>query len=322
MPPLLSAHNFCVYPSEIVYSLEKPGPKVKWTQKMKSGPNTIKSNALYEFHQERGHKIEDCVARRKEVVNMLHQGHVKELLSDQVRTNFARGREHYQGPPKPPSPTQTIQMIIGGRGDASINNVKFMTTHKLKRLITHERYDELEESIIFDKSDTHSLLFPHYDTLVITLRILDTDIKRIMVDDGSGAYIVHPRVLAQIKLKDRIVARCITLTGFNNAVEQTSGEITLPFLTGGITLETTFHIMDQDTTYNAITGRPWIHAMKAVPSSLYQVIKFPTPWRGIQHPRRATHYPIILPYRPRLHIHPTIKSQSRGLIAINWVGVR
>ncbi|XP_019226410.1 PREDICTED: uncharacterized protein LOC109207864 [Nicotiana attenuata] len=100
MPPLLSAHNFCVSPSKIVYALEKLGPKVKWPQKMRSDPSTRKSKVLCEFHQERGHKTEDCIDLRQEVVNMLHQGHLKELLSDRGRTNFAQGREH-QGPPKP-----------------------------------------------------------------------------------------------------------------------------------------------------------------------------------------------------------------------------
>ncbi|XP_075086169.1 uncharacterized protein LOC142168896 [Nicotiana tabacum] len=278
MSPLLSAHNFCVSPSEIVYALEKLGPKVKWPQKMRSDPSTRKSDALCEFHQERGHKTENCIALRQEVLNMLHQGHLKELLRDRGRTNFAQGREQHQGLPKPPSPTRTIQMIIGDGDDVSINSIKFATTHKLKRSITNERYDELEESIIFDKPDTHDLVFPHYDALIITLRILDTDVRHIMVDDGSGACIVHPRVLAQMKLEDNIVPCCIILTGFNNAVERTSWEITLPVLAGGVTLETIFHIMDQDTAYNAIIVRPWIHAMRVIPSSLYQVIKFPTPW--------------------------------------------
>nr|XP_009768486.1 PREDICTED: uncharacterized protein LOC104219489 [Nicotiana sylvestris] len=136
---------------------------------MRSGPSTRKSDALCEFHQEREHKIEDCIALRQEVVNMLRQGCLKELLSNRGRTNFARGREQHQGPPKPPSPTRTIQMMIDSGGDTSINNVKFTTNHKLKRAIIHERYDELEESIIFDKSNTHGLVFPHYDALVITL---------------------------------------------------------------------------------------------------------------------------------------------------------
>ncbi|XP_019241947.1 PREDICTED: uncharacterized protein LOC109244903 [Nicotiana attenuata] len=209
---------------------------------------------------------------------MLNQRHLRELMIDRERANFGRGHEQHQGPPKPLSPACTIQMIISGGDKTAINHVKFTTTHKLKRSITHEQYDDLGDSIIFDKSDTDGLTFPHYDALVITLRISDTDVKRIMLDGGSGACIIQPRVLTQMRLEDKVVLRCITLTGFNNAVTRTSGEITLPVLSGGVTLETTFHVMNQDTTYNSIIGQPWINAMRAIPSSLYQVIKFPTPW--------------------------------------------
>nr|XP_009605889.1 uncharacterized protein LOC104100382 [Nicotiana tomentosiformis] len=176
---------------EMVYAMEKLRPEVKWSPKMRSDSNTRKSDALCEFHQERGHKTEDCITLRQEVVNMLRQGHLKELLSDRRRTNFASGCEHH-GPPKPPSPARTINMIISGSDDISINNMKFSTTHKLKRSITHEWYNEPEESIIFDKSDADSLTFAHSDALIIILRILDTDVKRIMTDDGSGACIIHP----------------------------------------------------------------------------------------------------------------------------------
>nr|XP_009785698.1 PREDICTED: uncharacterized protein LOC104233933 [Nicotiana sylvestris] len=182
---------------EIMYALEKLGTKVQWPQKMKSDPSTRRSNVLCEFYQERGHKTEDCIGLRQEVVRILNQGYLEELLSDKGRANFARGRDPSQGPPKPPSSssTCTIQMIIGGGDDTVINHVKFTTTHKLKWTVAHERYDDLEDSIIFDKSDTDDLSFPHYDALVITLCITDTDVKRIIVDDGKGVCIVHLRVL-------------------------------------------------------------------------------------------------------------------------------
>ncbi|XP_070026564.1 uncharacterized protein [Nicotiana sylvestris] len=171
-------------------------------------------------------------------------------------------------------------MIISGSDDDSNNGMKFTTTHKLKRSITRKWYDRLEESIIFDESDDDGLTFPHNNALLITLHILDTDVKRIMVDDGSGVCIIYPRILTQMTFENKIVSRCIMLTGFNNAVEWKLGEITLSALDGSMTLVTAFHIMDQDTAYNAIVGRPWIHPIRAIPSSLYQVIKFPTP-RGI-----------------------------------------
>ncbi|XP_009767112.1 uncharacterized protein LOC107765610 [Nicotiana tabacum] len=162
-------------------------------------------------------------------------------------------------------------MIIGGSDDTSINGIKFTGIHKLKRLITHERYDEIEESIIFNESDADSLTFHHNDALVITLRISDTDVRRIMVDDGNRAYIIHPRVLTEMRLKDKLVTQCITLTSFTNVVERTSGEITLPVLAGRVTLEITFHIMDQDTAYNSILGQTMDtlherHPIQLVPS--------------------------------------------------------
>nr|XP_009766765.1 PREDICTED: uncharacterized protein LOC104218069 [Nicotiana sylvestris] len=109
-----------------VYVLEKLGTKVQWPQKMKSDPSTRRSNVnstyrkncvLCEFHQERGHKTEDCIGLWQEVVRMLNQGYLKELLSDKRRANFARGHDPSQGPPKPPSPARTVQMIIGGGED-------------------------------------------------------------------------------------------------------------------------------------------------------------------------------------------------------------
>nr|XP_016480820.1 PREDICTED: uncharacterized protein LOC107801914 [Nicotiana tabacum] len=102
IPLLLSAHNFCVSPLEIVYTLEKLGTNVQWPQKIKSDPSTRRSNVLCEFHQERGHKIEDCIGLRQEIVRMLNHGYLKELLSNNGRANFARVRDPSQGPPKPP----------------------------------------------------------------------------------------------------------------------------------------------------------------------------------------------------------------------------
>lgn len=36
----------------------------------------------------------------------------------------------------------------------------------------------------------------------------------------------------------------------------------------------TFQVLDMDTSYNFLLGRPWIHAAGAVPSTLHQMVKF------------------------------------------------
>lgn len=79
-------------------------------------------------------------------------------------------------------------MIIKSSDDTSINGTKLTSTNKF----TDEWYGDVKRSIIFNKSDANDLTFPHNDALVITLRILDTDVRRIIVDDRSETCIIQP----------------------------------------------------------------------------------------------------------------------------------
>lgn len=51
-----------------------------------------------------------------------------------------------------------------------------------------------------------------------------------------------------------------------------------PVYTEGVNLITHFLLVDAISSYNLIIGRPWIHQMRAVPSSYHQTLKFPTKW--------------------------------------------
>ncbi|KAJ9546251.1 hypothetical protein OSB04_025958 [Centaurea solstitialis] len=69
--------------------------------------------------------------------------------------------------------------------------------------------------------------------------------------------------------------------GFNGDTTSTLKEIILHVFAKGINKQTKFNVIDCPSAYNAILGRPWIHDMKAVPSTYHQKIKFPSPW-GVQ----------------------------------------
>ncbi|XP_074354097.1 uncharacterized protein LOC141693012 [Apium graveolens] len=78
--------------------------------------------------------------------------------------------------------------------------------------------------------------------------------------------------------KSDMIKKSMTLVGFSGETKRTLGEITLPTYTQGVNLLEKLCIIDVDSTYNIIMGRPWIHNLKAVPSTYHQVLKFPTPW--------------------------------------------
>nr|XP_009779363.1 PREDICTED: uncharacterized protein LOC104228584 [Nicotiana sylvestris] len=54
------------------------------------------------------------------------------------------------------------------------------------------------------------------------------------------------------------------------------GEIAIPVYMSGTVQNTKFHVIGGDMKYNELLGRPWIHSMRAMPSTLHQMMKFPT----------------------------------------------
>ena len=78
--------------------------------------------------------------------------------------------------------------------------------------------------------------------------------------------------------ESRIYHRSTILVIFSGEQKFTLGDITLPFYAGGVNQYITFVVLDNPSTYNVILGRPWIHAMKAIPSTFHQFIRFPTKW--------------------------------------------
>lgn len=77
-------------------------------------------------------------------------------------------------------------------------------------------------------------------------------------------------------LKPEDLSRYDTLlVGFNGKVVMPGGKIKLSMVTEGKEVKVNFIVVNAFLPYTAILGRPWIHAMGVVSSTLHQ-IKFPT----------------------------------------------
>lgn len=66
------------------------------------------------------------------------------------------------------------------------------------------------------------------------------------------------------------------LVAFDGTVFILVGQVTLPVEVGGRKELIDFIVVNSYSPYTIILGRPWIHSMCAVPSSLHQKVKFPT----------------------------------------------
>ncbi|XP_070045535.1 uncharacterized protein [Nicotiana tomentosiformis] len=131
-------------------------------------------------------------------------------------------------------------------------------------------------TLSFSDENAEGIMKPHNDALVIFVLMNKTQFKRLLIDLGSSANIIRSRVVEKLGLQDQVVPAALVLNGFNMACETTKGEINLPVNVVGTIKEMKFHVIEGVMRYNALFGRPWIHNMRAVPSTLHQVLKFPT----------------------------------------------
>ncbi|XP_075080432.1 uncharacterized protein LOC142165940 [Nicotiana tabacum] len=96
-----------------------------------------------------------------------------------------------------------------------------------------------------------------------------------MVDDGSGVDIRPLLTLQRMEIgTERIRPNNVCVRAFDDIKRDTIGEIDLILTIGLVDFEVTFQVLDMDTSYNFLLGRPWIHAAGAVPSTLHQMVKF------------------------------------------------
>ncbi|XP_030939608.1 uncharacterized protein LOC115964438 [Quercus lobata] len=132
------------------------------------------------------------------------------------------------------------------------------------------------EPVSFDDEDLEGTIQPHDDALVVTARINDFLVKRVMIDQGSGADVMYPDLFKGLSLKKKDLMKYTSpLVGFDGKVVIPEGQISLPMIMGGKEVSVTFTIVSSFSPYTAILERPWIHSMRAVPSTLHVKIKFP-----------------------------------------------
>ena len=136
----------------------------------------------------------------------------------------------------------------------------------------------------FSEDDARRLHHPYDDALVVNLQIGDYNIHRVLVDNGSSADILYYPAFQQMRIdRERLTPTNAPLVGFGGTKVFPLGAKTLAVTAGDypqqITKKVTFLVVDCSSTYNAILGQPTLNSWKAITSTYYLMIKFPTGYR-------------------------------------------
>ncbi|XP_070007885.1 uncharacterized protein [Nicotiana sylvestris] len=126
------------------------------------------------------------------------------------------------------------------------------------------------QKISFSKNDLPPEGATHNKALHLTVKCEGYYMKRVMLDGGSGVDICPLSTSQRMEIgTERIRPNNVCVRAFDGIKRETIGEIDLILTIGHVDFEVTFQVLDMDTSYNFLLGKPWINAAGVVPSTLY-----------------------------------------------------
>ena len=81
---------------------------------------------------------------------------------------------------------------------------------------------EIWPALSFSDEDKNGTIQPYDDALMVTLRIGGYDVKRVLVDQGSGAEIMYPDLYKGLNLKSE------DLTAYDSPLVSSNGKVVTP----------------------------------------------------------------------------------------------
>ncbi|XP_074377700.1 uncharacterized protein LOC141719221 [Apium graveolens] len=136
--------------------------------------------------------------------------------------------------------------------------------------------------ISFSDDDYHpGLIEGHQDVLVITNRVGNNTVKKMLVDNGSSVDVLYHHAFSRMDIGDRRLENSRTpLYEFTENEVHVVGTIDMLVLFGSPPCQVwkviKFHVISVSSSFNAILGRTTITALKAITSISHLKMKFPT----------------------------------------------
>ncbi|XP_075650003.1 uncharacterized protein LOC142620526 [Castanea sativa] len=101
------------------------------------------------------------------------------------------------------------------------------------------------------------------------------DVKKVMVNQGSGADIMYPDLFKRLSLRlEDLMAYDSPLISFEGKAIIPKGQIRLLVQSGSEVVEVDFIVVYAYSPYTAIVARLWLHALGAVSATLHLKVKF------------------------------------------------
>ncbi|XP_050255174.1 uncharacterized protein LOC126701079 [Quercus robur] len=206
----------------------------KWPNKIGGDPMKRNQSLHCQYHQERGHTTEDCKNLWNHLEQLVRDGKLKKFLHQPSgQSSQAGSRSQRDTSSRPSLGTINVILVAPRRTGSYPSRVMFVTPPPAEDSNPEPKRAKMEvrPTLSFLNEDKVGTLQPHDDALVVTLRIEGYDVKRVLVDQGSGAEIMYPDLYNGLNLKPK------DLTGYDSPLLGFDGKVIVPNESGGAKCE-------------------------------------------------------------------------------------
>ena len=201
--------------------------------KLKGDPNRCSKDKYCRFHRDHGHDTADCYDLEQQIEALIKQGKLQRFVRKERTDQPPQEQNPRRDNERPRPPIGDIRMIVGG---TSITGSSKKAQKTYLRMVQNVQLTgsvlkiaQRESPVIgFSEEDARRLYHPHDDALVVSIRIEDYNMHRVLVDNGSSADILYYPAFQQMEIgRERLMPTNAPLIGFGGTRVLPLGAITL-----------------------------------------------------------------------------------------------
>ncbi|XP_014499024.1 uncharacterized protein LOC106760107 [Vigna radiata var. radiata] len=270
-------------------------------------PRDADASKICRFHDNQGHSTEGCQELKDEIERLVRAGYLQEFVKAETSQRgcsplrgrfprkFKRSPEPSRRKPERPrersrsrsrkrdtTPKGHIDTISGGfAGGGASSSARKRHLRNLRSVHTIARNPLSMSDITFTDRDFHAPDPEQDDPMVITARIAEYDVSKVLIDQGSSVNILYWTTFQKMALAEEAITPFHEqIVGFAGERVDTRGYLDLRTRLGtgdqSKKICVRFLLVEANTSYNAILGRPCLNAFGAIVSTPHLAMKFPS----------------------------------------------
>jgi len=232
-----------------------------------------------EFHEAFGHHIDNFLSLGYQLDELVRNGFLKDYVAESVATAALPPPAEEQAHETPVlGEVHTIAGGFSGGGPTASQQKKYVRgVNSIEERITGEPW---ESDLVFTRGDLRDVVPHDNDPVVISVVTAGRKVHRVLVDQGSSADVMFWSTFNKLRLSPDLLRPYIgCLYGFADNQVEVRGylELRTTFTDGEAprTESIWYLVVNANSAYNILLGRPVLNRLNAVASTCHMKMKLP-----------------------------------------------